>query len=52
VIAGYNAQIAVDAAHQVIIARRLQTSPADTRALKPLLAAVRTTFRRNPVILP
>jgi transposase len=48
VIAGYNAQIAVDAAHQVIVAQRLQTSPADTRALKPLLAAVRAVFCTNP----
>jgi transposase len=48
VIAGYNAQIAVDAAHQVIVAQRLQTSPADTRALKPLLGAVRAVFCTNP----
>jgi transposase len=48
VIAGYNAQIAVDGAHQIIIAQRVQTSPADARGLKPLLAAARTVFRRNP----
>jgi transposase len=40
VIAGYNAQIAVDGAHQVIVAQRLQTSPADARALPGLLADV------------
>src|SRR5215469_2857017 len=48
VIAGYNAQIAVDAAHQIIVAQRLQTSPTDTRGLKPLLAATRAAFRTNP----
>lgn len=48
VIAGYNAQVAVDAAHQIIIAQRVQTSPADTRALRPLLAALRAVFRANP----
>src|SRR5258705_6761935 len=48
VIAGYNAQIAVDAAHQIIIAQRLQTSPADARSLKPLLTAARRVLRTNP----
>lgn len=48
VIAGYNAQIAVDEAHQIIVAQRLQTSPADRRGLKPLLAAARGVLRRNP----
>jgi hypothetical protein len=48
VIAGYNAQIAVDGAHQIIIAQRLQTSPADARSLKPLLSAARTVLRANP----
>jgi transposase len=47
VIAGYNAQIAVDGAHQIIIAQRLQTSPADARSLKPLLAAARSVLRTN-----
>jgi len=36
-IAGYNGQIAVDHAHQVIVAQRLQTSPADYAALIPLV---------------
>jgi Transposase DDE domain len=48
VIAGYNAQIAVDGAHQIIIAQRVQTSPADARSLKLLLTAVRAVLRANP----
>jgi transposase len=48
VIAGYNAQIAVDGAHQIIIAQRVQTSPADARSLKPLLTAARAVLRANP----
>ena len=47
-IAGYNAQIAVDAAHQIIVAQRLQTNPADRGALKPLLADLRRALRANP----
>lgn len=48
VVQGYNAQIAVDGTHQVIISQRVQTSPADTKALKPLLAAARAVLRTNP----
>ena len=48
VIAGYNAQIAVDDAHQIIVAQRLQTSPTDACALVPLLRAVRGVLRANP----
>ena len=48
VVAGYNAQIAVDGAHQIILAQRVQTSPADGRGLKPLLAAARAALRANP----
>jgi transposase len=48
VIAGYNGQIAVDGAHQIIVAQRLQTSPADARALAPLLADIRAALRTNP----
>jgi len=48
VIAGYNAQIAVDAAHQIIVAQRLQTNPADRRGLKPMLVAIRRVLRANP----
>jgi hypothetical protein len=36
-IAGYNGQIAVDAAHQIIVAQRLATNPADYGALVPLV---------------
>ena len=48
VIAGYNAQIAVDNAHQIIVAQRLQTSPTDACALVPLLRALRGVLRANP----
>jgi transposase len=48
VIAGYNAQIAVDGAHQIIVAQRLQTSPTDACALVPLLRALRGVLRANP----
>ena len=48
VIAGYNGQIAVDGAHQIIVAQRLQTSSADARALAPLLADIRAALRTNP----
>jgi hypothetical protein len=48
VIAGYNAQIAVDGAHQIIVAQHVQTSPADARALPRLLTKLRTVLRANP----
>jgi len=48
VIAGYNAQIAVDGAHQIIVSQRVQTSPVDARCLKPLLTASRATLGANP----
>ena len=47
-IAGYNAQIAVDAGHQVITAHRLSTNPADFSALVPLIDQTRTNLGRNP----
>jgi len=47
-IVGYNGQIAVDEAHQIIVAQRLQTNPNDTRSLKPLLVATRAALRANP----
>jgi transposase len=47
VVQGYNAQIAVDGAHQIIIAQRVQTSPVDARGLKPLLRAARAVLGRN-----
>ena len=47
-IAGYNGQIAVDAAHQVIVAHRLATNPADFAALVPLVDGVRANLGRKP----
>lgn len=47
-IAGYNAQIAVDGAHQIIIAQTMRTNPADRGALKPLLTAARDALKTNP----
>jgi hypothetical protein len=48
VIAGYNAQIAVDGAHQIIVVQRLRTSLADARALPCLLADIRAVLHANP----
>lgn len=47
-IAGYNGQIAVDGAHQVITAHRLSTNPADFAALVPLIDQTRTNLGRTP----
>jgi Transposase DDE domain len=47
-IAGYNGQIAVDAAHQVIVAQRLPTNPADYAALVPLVDQTRANLGRKP----
>jgi transposase len=47
-IAGYNGQIAVDAAHQIIVAQRLVTNPADFAALVPLVDQVRANLGRKP----
>jgi transposase len=47
-IAGYNGQIAVDAAHQIIVAQRLATNPTDYAALVPLIDQARTTLGRKP----
>lgn len=47
-IAGYNAQIAVDSAHQIIVAQHVLTNPNDAGALKPLLAAARGALKTNP----
>ncbi len=44
----YNAQIAVDAAHQVITAHRLSTNPADFSALVPLIDQTRSNLGRIP----
>jgi hypothetical protein len=46
-IAGYNGQIAVDAAHQIIVAQRLATNPADFGALVPLVDQLKTNLGRK-----
>ena len=51
VIQGYNAQIAVDGAHQIIIAHRVQASAADRGALVPLVEAIRRNLRARPAEL-
>lgn len=48
VIAGYNGQIAVDQAHQIILAQRLATNPADFPALLPLLDHIKQSLGRKP----
>lgn len=47
-VQGYNAQIAVDGEHQIIVAQYLQTNAADRGALKPLLANLRRDLHANP----
>ncbi len=47
-IQGYNGQIAVDAARQVILAHRLVTNAADYHALVPLIDAVRAGLGAKP----
>src|ERR687890_1354658 len=47
-VQGYNGQIEVDAAHQVIVAHRLVTNPADHRALMPLLDSLHSHLGRKP----
>lgn len=46
-IAGYNGQIAVDQAHQIIVAQRLQTNPADYGGLIPLVDQAKTNLGRK-----
>lgn len=46
-IAGYNGQIAVDQAHQVIVAQRLATNPADYAALIPLVDQAKANLGRK-----
>jgi len=48
IVQGYNAQIAVDGAHQIILAHRLQTNAADRGALAPLVKAIRRDLRERP----
>ena len=47
-VQGYNGQIAVDAAHQIIVAHRLVTNAADARALVPLIDDVHAHLGRKP----
>lgn len=47
-IQGYNGQIAVDAAHQIIVAHRLVTTSADYRALVPLVDDISLHLGRKP----
>jgi transposase len=47
-IQGYNGQIAVDAAHQVIVAHRLVTTAADYQALVPLVDRLHADLGRKP----
>jgi hypothetical protein len=47
-VQGYNGQIAVDAAHQVIVPRRLVTTSADYHALVPLLDCLHADLGRKP----
>jgi len=47
-VQGYNGQIAVDAAHQIIVAHRLVTNSADYRALVPLIDDIRVHLGRKP----
>lgn len=46
-IAGFNGQIAVDAAHQIIIAQQLTTNPADFAALIPLVDQAQANLGRK-----
>lgn len=46
-IAGYNGQIAVDQAHQIIVAQRLAANPADYAALLPLVDQAKANLGRK-----
>jgi hypothetical protein len=46
-IAGYNGQIAVDAAYQIIVAQRLATNPADFAGLIPLVDQAHANLGRK-----
>jgi transposase len=47
-IQGYNAQAAVDGAHQIIVAQTLTNSSSDQAQLPPLLDGIRANLGRNP----
>ena len=47
-VQGYNGQLAVDGAHQIIVAQRLTTNGSDQAGLVPLLDAARAALGRKP----
>ena len=47
-VQGYNGQLAVDGAHQVIVAQRLTTNGSDQAGLVPLLDATTAALGRQP----
>jgi hypothetical protein len=47
-VQGYNGQLAVDAAHQIITAQRLTTNGSDQDGLVPLLDAAKAALGRKP----
>lgn len=47
-IQGYNAQAAVDGAHQIIVAQTLTNSSSDQAQLAPLLDGIRVNLGTNP----
>lgn len=50
IIAGYNGQIPVDAAQQIIVAQRLATKPPDYVGLAPLVDKARSNLGREPLM--
>ena len=47
-IQGYNAQAAVDGAHQIIVAQTLTNSSSDQAQLAPVLDAIKANLKINP----
>ena len=47
-VQAYNAQAAVDATAQIIVAHQLTNTPADAASLIPLVKAIKHAFRRGP----
>ena len=47
-VQGYNGQLAVDSAHQIIVAQRLTTNGSDQAGLVPLLDAAKAALGRKP----
>jgi transposase len=47
-VQGYNGQLAVDTAHQIIVAQRLTTNGSDQAGLVPLLEATQAALGRTP----